>query len=616
MRSRILNNIIFIILCAQISFCAAQTFSKQNNDNKRRLASQYERAKRYDLAADIYISLCDENPHDISAYISAKRCLLNLNDYSKLEQLIYNLKKSYRHVRFEIDLAEISYLRGEEQKAMQLLESTITDNSTNIEAYTLAGRFYLNNKMYKKALNLFLTGRKKIKNQDLFIFELAAIYQQTEKYELLVFEYVKYVQKYPGQISFIQSRFAQIINEPKVQKIVFETLEKKIQLTPETEWIRKQLLGYLYTITGNYEQAFTNLVFLENYLAKQSTKELKEKYLAGQYLFQFANTAIRNNSIQYAEQAYRYIINNLPAGPFMHQSKLGLAYILEKQEKYNLAIQAYESFIKEFPNAMEAMQAFLRIGDIWYSLGDYETAADVYKRMLDKRPSVTYLAQAYFNLSNCALQLNQFKMAKKYLNNIKNLFHNQRGEEYWQSQYKLAELSFYQQKPHEALESLKAFEDRFNSRQQDYSKTVDNDALELQSMLFENQSDTLALSTMGNVQLLLFQNQQDSAIHIIENYLTENSYSMLNEDFYLLLSDLYIKKGESSKSLALLNKIYSNEDSILQDMALVEIAKVYDFQIKDKALAVKNYELLLTDFPASIYLEYARERIREIESGN
>ena len=122
-----------------MSFCVLAAALAQNqkvsDQNTRRLADYYERLGRYEIALDHYLKLVSNNPRDIAGYAGAKRCLVQLNELNRLEKLVLSLQQKRRDLRYEIDLAEILYLRGHHREALSRWQQLIEDNSRTHQAY-------------------------------------------------------------------------------------------------------------------------------------------------------------------------------------------------------------------------------------------------------------------------------------------------------------------------------------------------------------------------------------------------------------------------------------------------------------------------------------------------
>jgi len=249
------NNKVFIYISV-IAFLTVKPLISQQQVPKavvkaqqmHRLASQYELNGQFDIAAKLYYQQSIINPLDISSYVGAKRCLLKLNQYDRLYELITTLQKSRRDIRYEVDLAEIEYLKGDKKKAFTHWNRILDENSLREETYIFLGQTYLDNRLYKEAITCYEKARSKLKNNALFIFELANVYTFLSEYELVIKEFLNYLQVNPKQINYIDNRIVQLEkNEQSVPKII-RTLERELKARKPLSKQIHQLLGNVFKI--------------------------------------------------------------------------------------------------------------------------------------------------------------------------------------------------------------------------------------------------------------------------------------------------------------------------------------------------------------------------------
>jgi len=410
------NNKVFIYISV-IAFLTVKPLISQQQVPKavvkaqqmHRLASQYELNGQFDIAAKLYYQQSIINPLDISSYVGAKRCLLKLNQYDRLYELITTLQKSRRDIRYEVDLAEIEYLKGDKKKAFTHWNRILDENSLREETYIFLGQTYLDNRLYKEAITCYEKARSKLKNNALFIFELANVYTFLSEYELVIKEFLNYLQVNPKQINYIDNRIVQLEkNEQSVPKII-RTLERELKARKPLSKQIHQLLGNIYTRTQNYEKAYEYIFALEKELAAVKDKT------SGLFLYRFALTATRDNEIEHARTAYESILNTFPKSVYADKSRIGLAKIQVHKGNYLDAINTYEDFVASFPRSSEAVTALIQIGDLWYGeLFDINNAEKAYQRVLINYPKGAHRKNALFKLGDCAILSDNYDTAQNY----------------------------------------------------------------------------------------------------------------------------------------------------------------------------------------------------------
>ena len=173
--------LIIAVLLAALSRTAAQ--EKRPGDQELRIlqqrAQQLEAAGRLDQAGELYsrVARILPPPQNLNAYAGARRCFERSKDLAGWEALIHDLQTRQRALPFQVDLAEIAYLRGDRAEALRTWRAVIDDNPQEEQAYKLTGAVLLKYYLYDEAESLYLRGRKAFKDPQRFFFELVHLYQ-------------------------------------------------------------------------------------------------------------------------------------------------------------------------------------------------------------------------------------------------------------------------------------------------------------------------------------------------------------------------------------------------------------------------------------------------------
>jgi tetratricopeptide (TPR) repeat protein len=578
----------------------------------RRTAAENERMGRYDLAADNYLQLCELNNLDIASYMNAKRCLYRIKDYDRLARLILSLQKTRRDLRYEVDLAEIDYLKGEADKATSRWQEIIAGNSRNQEVYALVGASMIENRLFDEAVELYLKARKNLKEPGVFVFELANLYTVRAEYDLATWEYLNYLRQNPAQTVFVESRLKDMGIAPEIISVIAGTLTSALKEEPQLARPIHQLLGGIYAGAQEYEKALHHYSVLESLPTDGFAGGAKPVH--GQFLYNFANAASSDGAFDYARQAYQMLAINHPDSPFVIQAEFGLARVFEQQGQYPQAIDAYEKFISLHSNSNEAIKATMRIGDLWFDhLFDLEKARQAYERVLKSSGSNSYRGSALFRLGDCSVARGSLEDARPIYEKILSESRNRRTDQYKEALLALARLQVYQGRPTLALKYLDELLGQSKSNQPIRPDKSDNDALELCLLIQESRRDSTGLAVYGRGRLLAFQRNYEACREELETYLSANPNSPLRDEFRLLLSDAYRKLNHFDLALQTLQSVVSDAKSIFQDLALKKTGQIYDEDLKKYRLAQNSYESLLEKFPQSIYIEETRKRVREID---
>lgn len=608
--NKILLLLVFLLPVFANTFCFSQQQPREQTPANRqalKMARQFELNGHYQQAAEIYYQHSFSNPLDISSYAGAKRCLLKINETERLQTLIHELQKRRRDIRYEIDLAEIEFLQGDKKKALSHWQQILQENSVQIDAYILIGQVMIDNRLLDEAIDCYLMGRNKLKDQNQFIFELAGLYTAQSRYELMTLEYVRYLEINPVQVDFIDGRLSACENDEGSRDKIAATLEKQVKTNKKLAQPLHQLLGNLYTRAEKYNLALTHFLALEDELYAVESKN------RGFYLYRFAQVAAQKGEIRYARSALDAIINKYPKSVFIDKARIGLAQILSQEGQYLQAVELYENFISSFPKSPESATALLLIGDIWYlQLFDVARAEKAYQRLVQGYPWRAEVEEAIFKLADCAIINHNFTDAQKYYNRILTHYNKKPAGNSSRARYLLAQLELFKGFPSKSMLYL---EECFNNivHKPGNADLYENDALELQMLLQEFRNDSTGLALYGSIQVMAMQRDYVQAESLLTEYITKNPDMPINNELAWLLAGIKLQQGNYKAAIQELEALYKNEKYLYRDKALKSIAEIYSTRLHSKQKAIEKYESLLALFPESIYIEETRKNIRILE---
>jgi tetratricopeptide (TPR) repeat protein len=589
----------------------SQQLNLKNLQTLRRTGEAFERAGQFDKAADFYIRAVRANPADIGAYLGARRSLDQLQQYDRFEQLLRELEAKRRDIRYRVDLAWIQYKRGDESRAFKMWNTILRENPQDQQAYSLISQIYVENQLYEDAIDVYLTGRKALKNDTLFMFDLAHIYKILNEQEKIVDEYLEYLAVHPQHISFMSVDVQQFVQSTEDVHAFLKSLNKALKSPGEVEWAIHLFLGDAYTIKQDYEKALLHFTSLEQQIRNSDLNKTIPAFEQGKYLYEFANTTLEAGAIDFSEKALSTIINNFPDSKYLSAAKLGVAKVYANQQNFEKAIDALQLFVDSNKRSNETRLALLQIGDIaLYNLFDVERAKQSYQRALEEFPHAPFQIEALFRLTECAIADDDLQNAERYLQ-----------ESYKKSSreipfkgaclIKLAQLEFYRMHPSASLSYLEEFSESDLPRNQ--ANVLENDALELSMLLQENRNDSTGLAVLGKSSLLLKQRKYENARELLSTHVQEHPNSVLRSELRLQLADVLRKLSDYEPAISVLDSVYADSTSFYRDMALLNSASIYEQDVDSLALAQQRYEKILMEFPNSIYVEKARERVRKLE---
>ncbi len=592
MRIRFL--VIILLFCLNLSLGQQILTREENGERMRHLAMLMERENRFDMAANYYIRALEVNSQDMASYMGAKRCLLNMGDLDKLEQLVLKLQHEKRDVQFSSDLAEIEYQRGHRNEAISQWKTLLNDHPKNHRVFQLVGNAYIQHRLFDLAVETFIKARETFESNQLFLFQLADIYTLREEYDKMSEEYLSYLAANPNQYHFIESRFLNAATSDHAFKRIANYLEDRKSLENFKSY---QLLSSLYTQAQEYDKALAALIPVED--------QLKGDKQNGRLLFELARTASRDKEYETAKKAFEILIGRYENSPFKIRAHFGLAEIHEHQENFELAIRAFQGFIDQHSNSVEAIKAQMRIGDLWLEKKfNVHKAADAYSQVVQNWGQTTLRPQAELKLANCFTIQGKFDKAEQIYHRILKESPSQFVSAN-QALYELGLLDFYQGRIHKAKQRFEQIIEKPFVK----SDNPVNDAIELLMLLTEHSQDSLALVDFGQARWKIRSHDYVAADSLLGSALEKAT--TLQENIWLLKSHIYDQTGQHTRGIAVLQNIIDQESALYADLALKRQAEFYE-KLGDFEQAIKLLEQFLEKYPSSIYIESVRTQIRTL----
>ncbi len=592
-----------LLFCISSFLCLAQ---ENINDA---LAFQYYQKGQYQEAILLLEKLFSKTKND-SYFDMYFNSLLKLKRFEDADKLIKKAtKEDSKNLTYGIAGAQLLQEKGQadaaSRKYAEVLNSLPADE---LIIRDLANHFYTY-QAYDLAISTFLQGRKVMKNDKLFVFELLSIYRFKKDKNMLVQEYVSALASMPEMLQQAESVLSAVFEEKPDYLILQSALLKKIQKEPEVEVYTKMLI-WQYLQQQEYEMALRQLIAQD--------KRVKDD---GFFLFNTAYTFLENKAYPTAIKAYEYIVSKgkdkpyfLPAKVEMINAKYQLitAGKYEKTTIVDLA-NAYNSIVEEYGKNARTVFALRKWANLQaFYLNDLSKAEKALETALTINGlPATDLGQIKLDLGDIYILTNQPWEAFLVYEQVAKQFENMAiGNE---AHYRSAKLSFYQGN----FDYAKSQADVLKAST---SQLIANDALNLSLMISDNLQSTLdsnALKMYADAEMLDFKNQPVKALLKLDSIGLVYPNNSLADDILMFRSRIFIKAGEVEKAVSTLKILIEKyNSSVWADDSLFTLAELYEKNLKDLAQAKALYQKLINDYPGSMYAAEARKRFRTLRGDN
>lgn len=590
------------LLFAFIIFQGSLTVLAQNSDDAL-LAEQFYKNGDYEKSLSIYAKLYQAKNGTNLYYSEYLNTLLKLKQYNEAEKIINKKIKDYPN--FKLDLGRLYMEEGELAAANKIFDAVIQNMpSEEFEIIQIANSFYASGN-YDFAIKTFLNGRKLLKNEDLFFYELINLYRFKRIKDGLTTELLRMIESHPEYLQMAKNNISAIFDQDADYDYLKSELLKKIQKDPQN-------VNYIDLLAWQYlQQKKFNLALIQIIALDKRTNDI------GGRVYALGNLLTENTAFEAANIAFEYLISKGEKTPYYIPGKIALLRNKNDQilngayspaDLESLAA-AYENLLVEFGKNAQTVFAIRELANLKaFYLNQRIEAQDLLELVLTFTGVKTQtLAEVKLNLADIYVLNNERWEAALLYGQVEKSFSNEPlGQE---AKFKNAKLSFYNGDFSWAkaqLDVLKA----------STSQLIANDALDLSLLLQDNlafDSTGNALKMYAKAELLLFKNQYLTSLRLLDSIKLVYPKNDLMDDILITKSKIYTKQKDYLKAAEALKEIADQyPSSIWADNALFNLAVLEEEQLNDKVNAQKHYELLLTNFSGSLFVIEARKRFRNL----
>lgn len=587
----------------------SQPQSQDKDQGQRwRLAQDYERNGAIDRAAEIYVKLFFDDPRHQGYYQGAVRTLTQLHSFDQLIPIIEKRIAVSGEVNARADLGKAYYRKGEDARARAIWNEMLS-GKPQPSAYSVVGAAMIENQLLDEAVQVYLQGRRTLNQPQAFIFELANIYTARKEYEAAVEEYLNYLETNSRQLPFIQGKISELLaaeDPPQASRI---TAALKAALPKFNSPI---LIHRLLAVVSVQAKDFSNALETYKTIERLQASGAGEAATPGAELYNFAERAREANALDAAETAFQIIATEMQNSPYVLPAQFGLAETLKQRGRHNEALIAFQKVKSKQPNSPWAMRAWFAEGEIYFSKKTFDKATAAYNTVYEKYGNEPERVEAIFRLGDCALAMNDFARAAEWYGRANQSASNAVRDKVT---YHLAMLEFYQGRFRAAQKLFDTISGAtpvaaLNER----NESMVNDALEMQLLIDAHLADSSrALLRFARAELAVAQGRTSAAVDTLKNLMTVFSGSSITPLALFTLAQRYADVGDYQESLSAYQKLIKDHPADMRaDRSLVRMAEIYETNLKDRVQAQQTYERILLDYPKSLFLDDARQKIRSL----
>jgi tetratricopeptide (TPR) repeat protein len=595
------------LVCSCLFFLQIRYLSAQNTTEILALAEQYISNQEYDKARET-LEKVTKSKNFILVYPAYLQTLLKLKDFKEAEKTAKKaVKENPQNPIYRIDVALVLEQAKQIEKADKENNKIVDEIKKQPDDVILtAHEYWLKLEKPEWANKLIAETRKTRNLRNLFALEMAETYRTLNQTEKMIEEYILYATQNQANLETVKGYLQDNLQKPenfdKLEKMLLTETQKDSQ-----ESAYNELLLWLYLQQKRFLRAFVQ------------AKSLDKRYqMGGSEMVNIGQIALKNQDYEGAKSFFEYVVQTYP-----------------NTENYsfarNLYLKTREEIIKNsYPTNLEDIKSLVvdydkliqELGKTTRTLDAMRSKALLLAFYLDKKEDAIaqleealtlsvgrtdYSAKCKIDLGNIYLLKNETWEATLLYSQAEKL----RKEDPigYEAKLQNAKLSYYKGEFELAKEHLDILK-------QATTREISNDAIDLSLFIQDNTAEDslgVALQAFSKIELMIFQNKQESATEGLKLLKKSQPESSLSDDILLLQAKLAMKMGKFEEAIEFLSQIIIHHpDDILGDDAEFLTGKIQEDNLKNKDKAMEHYEKILTKYPGSIYTAEARKRFRTL----
>lgn len=585
---------LFCVLCLCTSIAFGQSFS---------LGENYLDQGEYEKAKSIFKSLYEKQTRSQKYLLAYTKALTELEQLDEAEQVLLNyLNKTSNYPNIDVELGKIYQLQNKKDLAEERYRMAIASIDENPNYAYAVGRTFQEYNLLDEAA-LVYEKADELQPRVNYKIQLARIYGEQGNLEKMFQNYIYLILESPNYFNVVSRNFNEYISEDPKQEanIVFRRLLLK-ELQKEPNILYNQLLSWLFVQEGDFNKAF----------AQEKAIYKRTENPSFQRIIELAQVAGNNTEdVEVSQPMLDYVINEakderiqLRAIQLLMEQKVEFA----KPEQYSEIQTDFESYLNTYgktPNT--AALQLLHARFLAFQMQEKEKAKQSINQLLSQSVNTFTQASAKMLLADIFVLEEQFNQALVYYSQVEKLVKNTDMAQ--EAKFKVAKTSYYKGDFEWAVTQLDVLKKAT-------SQFIANDAMALARHIKDNSyqdSIQTALQKVAKADLLEFQEQNEMALNILNEVLTEFNGEPVEDEALFRKAKIHEKLSNFEAAADAYQQIIDFHPlDVLADDALFAIAKLHENQLSQPEKAKKYYEKIIFDHPDSIYFVDAQKAFRKL----
>lgn len=565
-----------------------------------KLAEDYFQNGEFEKAENLYKTLYENQPDNFEYFDRLIQCFQEQQKYEEAQKLITSIlnKTTWSESYVNVDLAYNYELQGLEEQANTYYEKAIDYIKKNPNnGYQIAKRFQDHQKLdyalqsYELMMAVYPTAN--------FYNQIAIIYGEKGEIEKMFETYLDMLSKQSDDVRNIQrfmGRFLTEDNQGENNVLLRKILVRRIQNEPRKDWY--EMLSWLYLQQKDYTKSFIQ----EKSIYKLYNSDLKEIINLGKITFDDGDYETCSEIFNFVLEQDTSLEDVISAHYYLLESQKALHENVQKID------EAYQLFFEKFgtgSNTSSVQTSYAQF--LTFYENNPDKAIEVLENALQNNLDRFQKAEIKIQMGDVLVFVGKYNQALITYTQVQNELKNHPLAQ--TARYKVAQTSYFEGDFEWANVQLKVLK-------KGTTKLIANDAIDLSMLISDNiaqDSVQTALKSYAKADLLAYQNKYRQAIDTLDFVLKNFKGHPIEDEALYKQADLFQKLGDYTKAEQnYLSILQLNQDDILIDDALYQLALLYDEKLFAPEKAKTYYEKIVLEQPSSIYLVPARNRFREL----
>lgn len=223
-----MKQVLLLLILVLISLSPELNAQYNEKDIMAQQAYQLIARRQYSEAETIFLQILEKYPDDLNSVLQLNNIYLQTSQLDKAEALLSQKQRVLPSNIFSEQRILLWCYQGKPNDALQLARSYLASTGYDQNKYRQLASYFEQRGFYEQVLLLYSEARKQLKNNDLFLLEVANTALNFRQLEQSVNEYLRFLELNPANIFFINNQIKLILQEDPALITMIEAKARQV----------------------------------------------------------------------------------------------------------------------------------------------------------------------------------------------------------------------------------------------------------------------------------------------------------------------------------------------------------------------------------------------------